>query len=56
MECTESLKFAMTDEEFSDLINEKHRLKWELRQLTKNVQKVQKLLDRIDEIDRMLSL
>jgi len=44
----------MTDEELSDLINEKHRLKWKLRQLTRNIQEIQNILDRIDKIDQQI--
>ncbi|NJO68555.1 MAG: hypothetical protein HC830_04095 [Bacteroidetes bacterium] len=46
----------MTDEELSALINERQRLKWELRQLTKNVESIQNILNRIDDIDRQIGI
>ena len=54
MEGNRSLELVMTDEELSDLINEKHRLKWKLRQLTRNIQEIQNILDRIDKIDQQI--
>ena len=44
----------MTDEEFSALVNEKQSLKWRLRKMTRNIEEIQKILDRVDEIDRQL--
>jgi hypothetical protein len=55
MNCTKFLELAMmTDEELSNLINEKHSLKWKLRQLTRDIQEIQDILDRIDEIDQRI--
>ena len=44
----------MTDEEFADLVNEKQRLKWRLRNLTKDIELIQQILDRLDDIDEQL--
>lgn len=44
----------MSDEEYADLINEKQELKWQLRQLTRHLEDIEEILNRIDEIDQEL--
>jgi succinate dehydrogenase flavin-adding protein (antitoxin of CptAB toxin-antitoxin module) len=44
----------MSDEELADLINEKHRLKWRIRELTRGIQEIQSILDKIDAIDKKI--
>lgn len=46
----------MTDEEFSALINEKQSLKWRLREMTRSIEEIQRILNRVDEIDRQLGV
>ena len=45
---------AMNNRELAGLITEKQSLKLKLRKLTKNIEEVQQILRRIDEIDHQL--
>jgi len=46
----------MNDQEFAKLITEKQSLKLKLRKLTKNIDEIQNILRRIDEIDNQLGV
>jgi len=46
----------MNDKEFAKLIQEKQGLKLKLRKLTKNIDEIQNILRRIDEIDGQLGV